>query len=185
MNSGLRTMFRNNPKKSLNDKANPRHRGYTLIELLVVFSVVAILSGIGIASLISYGRGQQINQSASDIKLLISQARFNSLSAVKTVRNLQGMQVSCGTSPLAGYAITVVGGDTLSLSQECITESPNDIQRLLMAENISFATSTTCNRIFFDSLTTRASGVPCNIVIEGYGQTKTIAVDAIGNVSIN
>ncbi len=164
--------------------AKKRVHGFTLIELLVVFSVIATLSSVGIVSLLTYSRSQEVNQSASDIKLLINQARSNALSAVKSERNEQGATIDCGVATLSGYSIERFTDTALDFNLECTGSAPARIKRLTLPNNLSFGTGTTCINIFFNSLTTTAAGVPCEIILEGYEQEKTITVDAIGNVSI-
>lgn len=159
--------------------------GFTLIEILVVFSVIAILSAVGFASLLTYGRSQEVSQTASDIKLLINQARSNALSAVKSEKDEQGTTVNCGAAALSGYSVETFTNTSLDFNMVCTGNPAIRLKRLTVSSRLTFGTGTTCSSIFFNSLTTTASGVPCEIVVEGYGQTKTISVDAIGNVAID
>lgn len=161
-----------------------RQAGFTLIELLVVFSVIAILSAIGIAAFVSYSRSQQVVQTANNLKLLISQARFNALSVVKTNRDSSGTTISCGVEALSGYSVGVIGGDSLELTQECANSSTQRIKLIELPTGLGFGTGTSCDRIHFSSLSSSASGVPCDLVVEGFGQTKTISIDAIGNTTL-
>ena len=166
--------------------------GFTIIEILVVFTLIAVLSGIGFAAFVNYSRSQQVNQAANDIKLLIGQARSNALSAVKTNTDDAGDSVDCGTdtegNPIAleGYTITKIGQTSITLGQQCQGQNEIVIDTFDLPSNVTFTIASTCTTVFFNSLTSQASGspIPCNLVVNGYGLTKTITIDAIGNVSI-
>jgi Tfp pilus assembly protein PilE len=164
--------------------------GLTLIEILVVFTVASILAGIGIASFVTYSRSQQINQSASNIKLLVNEAKFNSLSVVKSATNEQGQEISCGAQSLVGYRIDVVSQSQITLTQVCdeVTPPNRTLKTLTLPDNVvvtSALPSQDCLQILFSSLTSAASGVPCSIEISGFGQAKTVEVDTAGNASVN
>ncbi|MDO8270251.1 MAG: prepilin-type N-terminal cleavage/methylation domain-containing protein [Candidatus Levybacteria bacterium] len=161
------------------------NKGFTLIEILVVFSVITILSAVGIASFASYSRTQQVAQSANSVKLLISQARFNAISTVKSNSNEQGITIDCGVDALSGYSITTFGDSSIDLNQVCASGGSNRIKRYTLPSGLTFTAGTTCNQVLFDSLSAKGNGLPCNFVVNGFGQSKTISVDAIGNVSIN
>jgi prepilin-type N-terminal cleavage/methylation domain-containing protein len=158
--------------------------GFTLIELLVVFSIIATLSALGIASFVSYSRTQQVNQVANNLKLLISQARFNSLSSVKTNRDIDGNKVDCGSESLVGFSINVLGTDQLELNQICSNTNASRIKLIILPDNLTFTVGTTCSQIQFSTLSSTASGTPCNLVLRGYGQNKTITIDVLGNTSV-
>lgn len=164
--------------------------GFTIIEILVVFTVVSILAGIGIASFASYSRSQQVIQSASNIKLIINEARFNSLNVVKSAVNDQGQTISCASASLLGYTIDAISPDRIVLTQICDEVSPPNrtIKTLTLPDNVEITSAipaTDCSRILFNSLSSTAQGIPCSIEITGYGQVKTVVVDAAGNASVN
>lgn len=159
--------------------------GFTLIELLVVFSLTAILSGIGIAAFSNYNKLQQLNQSATSIQLLTNQARFNSLSVVKKNNDSSGVLQNCGNQQLVGYYVEIVNAASeLRLYLDCNTLSPALIKTVALPNNLSFDARTTCAIVRFNSLTAMPYGVPCDIVVSGYGKEKTVSVDAGGNTSI-
>lgn len=165
--------------------------GFTLIELLVVFTVTAILAGIGVASFVTYSRSEQISQNAANVKQLISQAKFNSLSVVKTSTNDQGVRISCGSQSLVGYSVDFVKPDKVILTQVCDEIDPPDktIRTLKLSAGISIsdvtAPQTNCSKIIFGSLDTNVSGVPCAIKLTGLGNnTKVVGVDLQGNATI-
>jgi prepilin-type N-terminal cleavage/methylation domain-containing protein len=161
------------------------NRGFTLIELLVVFSLTAILAGIGIASFSNYNKLQQLSQGANSAQLLINQARFNSLSVVKKSSDSSGVSQNCGSQALNGYYVEVFNATSeLRLYLDCSTLSPALIKSVALPKNLTFDPRTTCSIIRFNSLTAMPGGVPCSIILNGYGQQKTISVDAGGNTSI-
>jgi prepilin-type N-terminal cleavage/methylation domain-containing protein len=164
------------------------NNGFTLIELLVVFSIIAVLSALGMVSFVSYSRTQQVNQVANNLKLLISQARFNALSSVKTNHDPDGNTVNCGNESLAGYSVNLLGNDRLELNQICTNTNPFRIKLIVLPANLTFTNSAaTCTQIHFDSLSSTATGVPtlpCSIILHGYNQDKTISVDVSGNTSV-
>lgn len=70
--------------------------GFTLIELLIVFSLLAIISTIGIAAFSSYSQNQNLRNAALSIKTLLQEARTDATSQVN----------SCSTSStFQGYAL--------------------------------------------------------------------------------
>lgn len=166
-----------------------QENGFTLIELLVVFSIVAILSGIGFAAFVSYSRAQQVIQSANNVKLFINEAKFNSLSTVKTVTSKSGAQLTC-VGELIGYRVNVVGSDQLLITQVCNEVTPPNrlIKTLTLPKGVSITSASplaNCSQITFGSLSAIATGTPCYINISGEGPDRQISVDARGNVAIN
>lgn len=161
-----------------------KQSGFTLIEILVVFSVIAILAGVGIASFVSYSRFQEVNQAANSIKLLVNEAKFNSLSVVKTLSDQQGQSITCGVQSLVGYRVDIIQPRTLNLIQVCDLNSTT-VKSIELPQTISFSTGTSCLSIQFSSLSANALGVPCEIQITGFSESKTISIDRVGNVAIN
>ncbi len=177
----------NNNHPTLNSKLQTSSSGFTIIELLVVFTVMAILGGIGVASFVSYSRSQQVNQTANNLKLLINEAKFNSLSVVKTAKSEDGSSATCGGEVLLGYTVSVIGNSALQLSQECESIGSSVLKTITLPSGLSFVSvtpATNCSQIQFGSLSSVASGVPCSLRVSGFGQSKTISVDAIGNTSL-
>ena len=177
-------LIQKNKFSAINYRILSISKGFTLIELLVVFSLIAVLSGIGLVSFVTYSRSQQVNQSANNIKLLINQARFNALSGVKTNQDINGNTVSCGAASLGGYTINILGNSQLEMNQLCTNISPSRIKLLVLPNNITFSVATTCTQIHFNTLSPTANGAPCSIVLSGFGQIKTISVDSGGNTSV-
>ena len=71
-------------------------KGFTLIELMVVFSILAVLSTIGVAAFVSFSRTQTLNAAASDIKSMLNLAKSRAYSQVKP------SVTPCNTSQLDG-----------------------------------------------------------------------------------
>src|SRR5687768_1837178 len=65
-----------------NFKQKNSRSGFTLIELLVVFTLMALITGAGFASLVAYSRAQTLSQATADLKQTVEQTRFNALSNV-------------------------------------------------------------------------------------------------------
>lgn len=163
--------------------------GFTIIELLVVFSLIAMLSGIGLVSFVNYSRSQAIIQSANNFKLLITQARFDAISSVKTNIDPYGNKIDCQTQTLQGFEIDVVqlsANSQLNLSQLCSNLSPQLIRSKALPNGVNIdPVNTTCVKITFNALSGMPGGVNCAIALKGQnGATKTITVDSGGNVLI-
>ncbi len=171
-------------------KLQTSNKGFTIIEILVVFTVIAILAGIGITSFVAYSRSQQINQTANNLKLLINEAKFNSLSVVKSTKSEDGSVASCDGEALTGYIITISGSSEIRLSQMCESSGSSTIKTISLPSGISIVSANplvNCSIIQFGSLSGNVSGVPgvpCSIRLTGFNQSKTVTVDAIGNTSV-
>lgn len=180
--------------------------GFTLIELLIVFSVITILSSIGIASFVSYSRSQEVDIDMKNFKSMLFTARSRALSQLKDAScfsngftglnyQLQGYQVVaccsfgllcqnevCNT-PSNSYELQAVyaSSDGSGQVQEtCTAGSFND-------PNVSVDSSskTTATYFFFSSITgavTTNAGtnqIP-QLAIKGYGITKIASISATG-----
>lgn len=78
-------------------KIHTDKKGFTLLELLIVFSIIAMISTIGIASFVSYSRQQTLNTTIFNIKNFLYTARSNALN---------GEKKDCPISQaLVGYAV--------------------------------------------------------------------------------
>jgi prepilin-type N-terminal cleavage/methylation domain-containing protein len=163
--------------------------GFTIIELLVVFTVISILSGIGIASFVSYSRSQQLNQVSNDVKLLINEAKFNSLNVVRNIQGENGTRLLCeDANSLQGYSVSVIGATRLELRQICTTSGSRLVKSIALPTNISIANSnqpTSCSVVTFGALSASVNGAPCTLSINGFGgEIKTLSIDAIGNIKL-
>lgn len=78
--------------------------GFTLIEFLVVFSVLAILSTLGIVALVNYSRIQALNAAASDVVAMLQTAKSRAQSQVKPT---SGVCSGPSAPALTGYKVVV------------------------------------------------------------------------------
>lgn len=164
------------------------NKGFTLLELLVVFSLATFVTGLGIVSFVGYGRIQDVAQSTNNIKLLIQEAKFNSLSAVRPAKTPLGNTTSCSDDdPLSGYRLDFSLSNTkVSLFVLCGAQPEVAYKTVNLPTNVTIGTGTTCSSVQFDVISAKTNGPPCDIEIQGIGnQKKTISIDILGNVSIN
>lgn len=171
--------------------------GFTLIELMAVFSIVSIVTGMGIISLVGYSRSQVSTQAAADIKQAIETARFNALSSVKPA--------SCfSVNPLASYTVRfcinnpncIDPGSNLNnvayqIQVACLGQSSALVSTKKLPKDYVFTSSSSCLDVKFNSLTATAgltttgailpSG--CTLVLHGYGPDKTVTISQQGYVS--
>lgn len=76
-----------------------RQKGFTLVELVIVFSVIALLSIVGIASFVSFTQRQVLGNAVSDLRTTLNVARMYTLSQYND---------SCTNSQqLGGYVVVV------------------------------------------------------------------------------
>lgn len=148
--------------------------GFTLIELIVVLSVAAVISVIGIAAFVSYNQTQSLNTAAADIANMFSLAKSRAASGVKP------STAPCSVQTLNGYQISIsIVNRTYQLDAVC-SSGDSLILRNTLPSNISFG-SASSPTFFFPVLTggfTRSG----TIVLSGFGKTKNIIVDPLGNV---
>lgn len=169
-------------------------RGFTFIELIVTFSVIAILSGVGIASFVSYSRSQELNVAASELTTVINLAKSSSASQVKpdicgdnAIENYEvricglGTQPSCVSSEMSGYS-----GFWYELDINCSGNTfsiPNYSKKLPKSIVFdSYPAFTTTTSIIFPVI---SGGVKNEgqIVLMGYGKKKTISINSMGIIT--
>lgn len=163
----MKNKFNNLTMQQFNNK------GFTLIELIVVFSVLAVLSTVGIASFASYSRAQVLQQATNDLVNTLNTAKVRAASQTKPSQCLS-------ESVLQGYSVTInIAARTYSLNVICsgITTS---LSTTTLPVNVSFNSATgvpptTATNIIYPVLTGGVSGAG-NIVLSSYNQTKTITI---------
>ncbi|MDO8620792.1 MAG: prepilin-type N-terminal cleavage/methylation domain-containing protein [Candidatus Levybacteria bacterium] len=159
-----------------------KNYGFTLIELIVAFSVIALLSTVGIASFVSYSRNQALVVSAKDLVNTLNLAKSRSLSQV-----LEPSQ--CSGQSLIGYEVRLCGLLTSScppladysyeLNVVCSGIIVPPIETKKLPPGVSFDNATQTTSFLFPILTGGVKGSGA-IVLSGYGQTKTVTVSNSG-----
>lgn len=180
-------------------------KGFTLIELLVVFSVLVILSVVGIASFVDYSRTQTVQSATNDLVTMLQVAKSRAQSQAVLDSNNNNM---CGSNSLTGYEVNLCNltrRESKCISQDNSYElhivcggsninANNPITRKKFPTNIvSFdpaLSSTTATsflfHLFTGGLTTNGGNAGDRITITGYNDTKIkqIQVDPAGNIWI-
>lgn len=149
-------------------------KGFTLIELIVVFSVIAILSTIGIAAFVNYGKVQNLSGAVSNFSSTLNDAKSRALSQVKPQE--------CTGQALSGYQVDILSSTVYTLSVIC--QGQHTLKTVTLPSNILFNLNvgqTTTTSIFFPIISSGVTGSGV-IVITGFGQSKTVTVDNIGNI---
>ena len=160
--------------------AKLKTNGFTVIELLVVLSVIGVLSTLGIAGFSKYNQAQTVQSAVNDVVSMINLAKSRASSQIKL-----GPSAVCGpTRPLRQYEVKISTTNRYRLIIHCGPEPPSSntasiIDKRLPA-NVAFSASTS---VFFPVLKAGVEA-PGNIVITGYGITKTISVDPLGGVKV-
>ena len=170
--------------------------GFTFIEILVTVAVAAALSAIGIAGFVSYSRSQALTAATSDVVTMLHLAKSKAQSQVKpsNCNILVGYKVGlCQLSSIDCQPPETnnpsSGGKDYALYAVCSADSVNplvvnDSKKLSNNNTIQFETTgTTSTAIFFNVITGGVTGFG-NIKISGYGNQKTITVDAVGNITV-
>lgn len=164
---------------------NRKNSGFTLIELLVVFSIIGILSTVSIASFANYGKEQQINSGATNLKSILQVAKSRTLNQVKpssctSTERLHGYEVRiCGLS-----ASSCITQNTFELYVSCGT-SKDFISRHKLPETISFdEQGTTTNVLLFKVLSGGVDGSGQIKLVDNGDRSKTVTVTNNGNISI-
>ena len=159
--------------------------GFTLLELVVVFSVISILSTIGIASFVSYSNSQVLQGSVSDLISKIHLAQANAASQVKPSAYclpsdvLNGYGININTSPNGQ------GNYTYSMYVECNATAYTMGSSSSLPKGVQFESYpivTTTNNIFFPVLTGGVAGSGM-ISLTGYNLSKCIIIDSSGVIS--
>lgn len=154
--------------------------GFTLIEIIIVFTVLAILSVIGIASYTKYNQTQILNNEANNLGTAIKVARSMALSQVK------GSSICVSTS-LSGYQVQIyVNGlpskaNTYEIYAVCSDQTRNIITSYKLAPNILIE-STSPNLIFSPVIT--GGLTQGTIVLSGYSNIKTLTIKPDGRINI-
>lgn len=146
-------------------------RGFTLIELVIVFTVLIILSVIGIASFVSYSRTQTLVNDSNNLITVLDKARSNAQTQVKKTIT----DCSSGDS-LSGYIVTIsISTNTYDVGIICSGSNPNPQNETTypLSKNVTFDSATEITTIFYPVLTgticindnTCVSGMPSGKIV--------------------
>lgn len=146
--------------------------GFTLIEIIVVFSILSVLSAVGLASFVTYSRTQAVTNERNNLILTLNVAKARAQSQVKPS--------NCDTQTLNGYQVSInTINNTYSLIADCSTADAV-ISTTRLSSNITFQ-STSETTYSFPVLTGGVTGG--TIVITGYGIVQTINVNTNGTIN--
>ncbi len=160
--------------------------GFTILELLVVFSLIAVVSGVGFISFVSYSRKQILVQAKSDVKQAVELARFNALSNVKPA--------ACGSDSLTSYTVKfctnlnclgisgTINGQSYIVRVSCGAQNPLVLSKTL-PQNVTFLdgdSSPRCQDVVFNSVNPVVSGGPCYLKISATSGYLTFSIDSQG-----
>lgn len=164
----------------------PRHggAGFTIIELIVVFSVIAILSTIGIASFQSYTNSQKLRNASLELKTMLQQARSEAQSQTKPTNcgMFQGYEVRVCCVPGGSNCPICLSSGNYELDALC-SNSPNGIavMNISLVKGISIDTAGTTQRSYIFRPITGGVVQGGSIVLDGFtNDKKTITVTQAG-----
>ena len=161
-----------------------------MIEIIVVFTVIAIISAVGVASFVNYSRTQTVNTAVSDVANILNKARSRAASQIRP-------QVSgCDNNEsLDGYRVAICATDIAScasnnqvnyyqLQAKCGGVGQyRRVEEKRLPSSVEFDSSSYGKTFFFPVLTGGSSNED-SIMIKGYGITKTINVYKDGRITM-
>lgn len=176
-NKSLRTRKVESLPRNGNNRSVPKlftkGKGFTLIELIVVFSLIGILTSLGIASYAGYNSSQIVQSNASNLVTQLNSAKSLSISQV--------IPTSCGTNYVTGYQVDVTpNGKQYTVSAMC--GSKQVVSTYNLPTPLTFGSGST-STVFF-AISTGIVASTATITVTGYGKTKTVTVTPTGSVSI-
>lgn len=175
--------------------------GFTLIEIIVVFTIIAVISLIGVAAFVSYGRMATLQSASSELSSMFLTAKSRANSQVKPASTqipqcnsqnvLNGYKVvlcPTATSNIIcdtknSYILGVVCGSSSCSDPLCSNIIPQKIQETILPQDITFDSGTTSTSFFFSVISGGVGGAG-KIILDGYGNQKTITVDSTGGIGI-
>jgi prepilin-type N-terminal cleavage/methylation domain-containing protein len=113
--------------------------GFTLIEMIVVFSIIVILSAVGIVASVSYSRAQALAAAVENIKTILNQAKSYAQSQYKPSE--------CNNGVLEKYRVNI-GKDDGTYTFWVICQGEHQISQGKLPKDVSFATSTSPSDYF-------------------------------------
>lgn len=162
---------------SINFKFN---KGFTLIELITVVSVISILSVIGIAGFNNYNQSQILQAAASDVATTLNLAKSRALSQVKLGA------VCTSSNTLEAYEVRLSMSGPFNRYQLVIHCGPleHTVDDKALPKNIIFDAAGTSQNFFYFPVLRGGVETGGQIVVSGYGRSKTILIDSIGGISV-
>ena len=159
--------------------------GFTFIEILVVITVISILSGIGIAGFVSFSRSQTLNTAVNDVISVLNLAKSRSGSQVKPD------YLCLNTDTLSGYEVKIsVATPNYEMDVRCTRGGISLILPPVLSKKLpnGYSFDSTSGTSFFFPLliggVVRTGGTTI-IIKDAYGSSKTITVDASGNITVS
>jgi prepilin-type N-terminal cleavage/methylation domain-containing protein len=166
----------------MNKRKNLFHNtGFTLIELVVVFTVMAILSTIGVASFVSYSRSQALDQAANDLVQALNTAKSLSASQLKSVSK-NNVTLQCSNQTLHGYGVQIIKNANpkyYALYIQCVNSNSQlgpivSDPKLQVPIPTDITLTTSVASVFFPILSGGIVSDGDSIILSSYGNTKTI-----------
>jgi prepilin-type N-terminal cleavage/methylation domain-containing protein len=178
-------------RKTVCSKFHPQ--GFTLIELVVAFSIMAILSTVGIASFVSYSRSQTLQQAANNLVTAINTAKASSVAQTVSLNLSGGVVLACAAGQsFGGYGITIYpanGNYTYYIKCSGTKVYPSAMTYTALPNKVVFGSGTTQD-IFFSVLTGGVTGSG-SIILDGSGlglpagsSKRTNSIDSGANILI-
>lgn len=161
--------------------------GFTLLEITIAFGIIGILSVVGFSSFTSYSRRQVLDQSATQVRSAIEQAKFNALSKVKPEVCNPNFPISGYTFRLCAEEDATCSGDyeVSALCSPAPGSSHTDILSGDLPASVQLISSEdTCSAITYNILNGYQSG-PCEIMLSAYSNSRRVVVDATGGVAVD
>ena len=164
----------------ITSRKSNRTKGFTLIELVVVFSVIAVLSSIGIASFVESSRNATLQSAVNEVTSILNIAKSRALSQTKPTDLVCGIT---SVDSLSGYRVNInTTKPNISLVAVCgIT--PDSIQgyQYSLPDGITLPVG---NDSYFFPVLTHGVDHSGLIIIKGYGNKQTtITVNKSGVIT--
>lgn len=158
--------------------------GFTIIELIIVFSVLAIISSIGVASFVSYTKSQELRSATLQVKTILQQARSQASAQVKpsSCGIFQGYEVRICCVPSGSNCPACNSSGNYELDAIC-SSVPNGllINSTTLSSSISVKDSGTTHRSFLFIPITGGVVTGGTITLQGANNaTESLTVTSAG-----